>query len=394
MNTTLLIPFKKIYIGFSGGLDSCVLLHQLSQFHSIHAKLTAIHINHGLSPHANDWEVFAKKTAQSLNISFQSFSIILEKTSNLEESARNARYEIFTSLLQDSHDVLVLAHHQNDQAETMLMHLFRGAGVDGLAAMPEWRTLGKGKIYRPFLNLLRTDLEDYAAEKKLNWIDDESNNNLHFDRNFLRAEIIPALQKRWPGLIKNLCRSAEHCAAAKQFIDTEMDKILPEMVDEKQRLSIKSLLSYPRDTQCFLLREWLVNQHFKTPNKDKITRILDELILAKPDSNPIVSWKEGKVRRYQGFLYAISPPSWREAPRRGNPDNDAMIQKKIAELKKQYPNANIDIRFRQGGETMRLHGQTHTLKNLFQEWKIPPWERDQIPLIYKDDVLVEVIFDQ
>lgn len=397
MIKTKLDPFKKIYIGFSGGLDSCVLLHQLSLNPTLHPKLTAIHINHHLSPHADEWAIFTQKTAQSLNIAFQTFSVTLDKKNNLEEAARDARYEIFASLLQDTHDILVLAHHQNDQAETVLMHLFRGAGVDGLAAIPEWRSLGKGQIYRPFLHLSRQDLEHYAAEKKLQWIEDESNQDTHFDRNFLRINIIPQLQKRWPTLIQNLSRTAQHCASAKQFIHTEISKILETMlkdgIDEKQRLSIDALLLYPRDTQCLLLREWLARQHFKKPNQDKIIRILDELIVAKLDGNPIVSWKEGKVRRYQGWLYAISAdgPSLRGAQRRGNPGEVECAKKKLTMLKKQYPDAHIEIRFRQGGETMRLHGKTHTLKKLFQEWGIPPWERDRIPLIYKDNVLVDVL---
>ncbi len=374
--------FNRIYVGFSGGLDSCVLLHVLSQKPLLRRKITAIHINHHISPYADNWAVFAQKTAQFLQIPCEIFSVVLDKKSNLEESAREARYAIFSSLLQNSLDVLILAHHQNDQAETLLMHLFRGAGIDGLAGIPEWRRLGKGQIYRPFLQLLRADLEHYAKERKLAWIEDESNRNLHFDRNFLRHQIIPQLEKRWPGLIPNLCRSARHCSQAKQYIQTDIIQILEEIVDKEQRLSIRVLLSYSRDTQCFVLREWLGCQGFKKPSQNKIERILDELIVAKPDGQPFVGWREGQVRRYQGLLYAISVANEKKY--------DFGLQEKLAELKKQYPEAKFEIRYRQGGETMQWHGQTHLLKKLLQEWKVPPWERNCIPLIYKDNVLIEV----
>jgi tRNA(Ile)-lysidine synthase len=379
-----LASFKKVYVGFSGGLDSCVLLHKLSQDVEIHSKLIAVHINHGLSMHADEWTAFTEQTAKFFNIPFKKFLIHLEKKNNLEESARDARYHIFSSLLENEQEVLVLAHHQNDQAETVLMHLFRGTGIDGLAGIPEFRSLGKGKLYRPLLHFSRQSLEQYAKENHLVWVEDESNESIHFDRNFLRHEIIPLLQKRWPGLIQNLDRTAQHCASAKQFIQNEMHMELPSMVDEKQRLSIKKLLSYPRHAQCLLLREWLAQQHFKLPAQDKIIRILDELIVAKPDAAPIVSWKAGEVRRYQGWLYAFSS---KHSPE----DYTAAIAEELKKLKAQYPESNFEVRFRQGGEKILWHGKNHELKKLFQEWQIPPWERHRIPLIYKDNVLVKII---
>ncbi len=379
-----LASFEKVYVGFSGGLDSCALLHKLSQEFSLHSKLIAVHVNHGLSPYAEEWAAFAEKTAHSLNVSFKKFSVSFNKNGNIEEAARDARYHVFTALLNEN-DVLVLAHHQNDQAETLLLHLFRGAGIDGLASMPEWRNLGKGKLYRPLLHYSRQTLENYATANHLLWIDDESNQNVHFNRNFLRHQILPELQKRWPGLIHNLCRSAQHCASAKQFIHIEIEKVLKDMVDEKYRLSITKLLAYPRETQCFLLREWLTQQHFKKPSQDKILRILNELILAKEDACPIISWKEGTVRRYQNKLYALSP--------QGIFFDTEIIEKEMLMLKKESPDALFEVRYRQGGEKIRWKGQTRELKKLFQEWQVPPWERQHVPLIYKDNVLIKVLLN-
>lgn len=378
-----LASFNKVYIGFSGGLDSCVLLHKLSQNLDIHSKLIAVHINHGLSPHADEWTIFTEKTAKSFNVPFKKFFIHLEKKNNLEESARDERYRIFSSLLENEKEVLVLAHHQNDQAETILMHLFRGAGIDGLAGIPEFRSLGKGKLYRPLLHFSRQSLEQYAKENRLNWIEDESNQSVHFDRNFLRHEIIPLLQKRWPQLIPNLSRTAQHCAAAKQFIQSEIHRELKGMVDKKQRLSITQLVSYPRNAQCFLLREWLAQQNFKLPAQDKIVRILDELIVAKADATPVVSWKEGEIRRYQEWLYAFSSNY-------SSKDYSAATTEELKKLQAQHPESHFEVRFRQGGEKILWRGKTRDLKKLFQKWQIPPWERNHIPLIYKDNVLVKV----
>lgn len=366
--------FDTIYLGFSGGLDSRALLDLLLHHKNICQKLTIIHVNHELSPHANDWMTLTQQTAESYGVSFRCYSVNVAKN-NLEESARNERYKVFDALLKNEREVLLLAHHQNDQAETLLLHLCRGAGVDGLAAMPEWRSLGKGKIYRPLLNISRQELEKYAAEKQLMWIEDESNTNQDFSRNFLRHHIIPQLQNRWPGLINNLCRSAKHCASAKTFIDTTITETLHNMMDEQYRLSIAGLLTYPRDTQKIIIRLWLEKQGFKKPNEDKINRIIDEVILAKEDANPLVAWREAQVRRYQCRLYALGAAGRRF--NRQSPQN----------LPKSLPN-NYEIRYRKGGEKIRLNGKNRDLKKLFQEWKIPPWERGRIPLIYVNNVLV------
>lgn len=361
--------FDTIYLGYSGGLDSCVLLHILCQNESVRQKLTAIHINHGLSPHAQDWVKQTQAICHDYSIRYQDYSVTIKQKSNIEASARQERYAIFDKLLSHDKTVLLLAHHQNDQAETLLLHLLRGSGIDGLAAMPEWRSLGQGQLYRPLLTMSRYTLEEYARKHALTWIKDESNDSLGFDRNFLRHQIMPLLQERWPGLVKNLSRSAAHCAVAKEQIDDRAKSVLPSLLEDQRTdvISIKALIQHPRDMQKVLLRCWIEQQGGKKPSQVQLERILDEIIPASIDANPLVSWKGGEVRRYQEKLYFI--------------DNNSVLDSSLRW------NDGADIRFRQGGEKIRLSGKTRELKKLFQAWKIPPWERDKIPLIYINDVL-------
>ncbi len=419
--------FDCIYLGFSGGLDSRVLLDLLSQDRNIKNKLNIIHINHGLSPNADSWTNWAKQICEDLCVDFQSFAVnINHNKKNIEESARNARYAVFGTLLKNNRDVLLLAHHQNDQAETLLLHLLRGAGLDGLSAMPQWRSLGFGQLYRPLLNISRKDLENYASEKKLEWINDESNENTDFDRNFLRHEIIPALQTRWPGVIKNLSRSAKHCGVAREQIREKGFELLADMMELTQqttlKLNIHLLQKQPRDMQMVLLRLWLEKQDFKKPDQDKIERILDELIPAPDDANPLVAWKGGEVRRYQGWLYgrhknkdssvetentphpSLPPQGGKEldfstwmsqkSPAGTNHENDLDHLITDSNRSSSFPPCGgrlrwgvVETRSRLGGEKIKLHGRTRDLKKLLQQWKVPPWERSQIPLIFINNTL-------
>lgn len=388
--------FDSIYLGFSGGLDSCVLLHLLCQHEKARRKLTVIHINHNLSPHAADWALWAQTFCKNIRLPFQSFSVSLDSDKNLEESARNKRYDIFHSLLKTKRDVVLLAHHQNDQAETLLLHLFRGAGIDGLAVMPEWRSLGQGYLYRPLLNFSRAELESYAAQKKLTWIEDESNTNQRFDRNFLRQNIIPQLQKRWPALINNLARSAKHCAIARKMIEQQSEELLTEIMDDRNRLNIHLLQQHSAEVQMTLLRQWLKKQHFKIPNQEQLEHILNGLIPAAKDAQPLIAWKSCEIRRYQGWLYALNPLSLMNPLNLTNPQGCSLPLGGKILCSSSVPlgggrlgrgGDQIEIRFRQGGEKMRLNGKNHALKKLFQAWKIPPWERDKIPLIYINNEL-------
>jgi tRNA(Ile)-lysidine synthase len=295
---------KRFYVALSGGMDSVVLLHQLANNPAYQNKLEAIHVNHALSPHANDWEAFCAQLCQSWNIPFLAFQITVkpEVGESLEAVARTQRYAIFKGLLQ-ADEALLTAHHQDDQAETVLLQLIRGAGVKGLSAMPAEKSLGQGVLMRPLLKKSHEDILQYALEHNLKWIEDESNQNCDFSRNFLRHKIIPLLKERWPSVAKTLSRSAEHCAEADELFN-EIAKLdyktcaLPE-----NRLSITALktLSFPRQKQ--VLRHWIASAGHHYPSTQFIQTLLDDVVNAASDAHPVLHLKTLNVRRSKNELY-------------------------------------------------------------------------------------------
>lgn len=379
------------WVAFSGGLDSHVLLHVCA---ALQKNVKAIHINHGLSANAVSWEKHCYFICHDLNVPMMSQSLQMPrlKGQSVEAYAREQRYLLFANLLKEG-DCLLTAHHQDDQAETILLQLIRGAGIKGLASMPSIKSLGKGFHYRPFLHITREDLEKYAKEHQLQWIEDESNENSHFDRNFLRHNVLPMLKKRWPSVTKTLARSAKHCAEAELLLAGEGGG--------DNQLSIKKLLLLPHLKQRYLLRAWLDSLHFPPPSEAKLQQIIQTVIPAAKDRFPLVTWGEYEVRRYQETLFAL--------PKRANFDQSIVLKwdfkkplllpdgRMIRALLTKRENlfnieSSCEVRFRQGGEKCRLsESHRHSLKNLFQAWGVPPWERNRVPLIFINDELAAVV---
>ncbi|MDR3503794.1 MAG: tRNA lysidine(34) synthetase TilS [Legionella sp.] len=392
--------FDKLVIGFSGGLDSTVLLHALASHSSLHPKLLAVHINHGLSPNALSWQKHCEQFCRHLGINFITKAVQFDRNANIEERARVARYAVFSALLTEK-DCLVLGHHQDDQAETVLLQLLRGAGVDGLAAMTELGVLGSGAIARPCLNISRAQLEQYGTSQQLSWIDDESNQDISYSRNYLRQKILPLLADKWPGASGNIARTALHCQQAKSNLDALALEDCPELFFASGSLCITSLRQLDFARSANVLRTWLKKRQIQAPSTALLHRMIDELIFARIDAVPQVNWDEVIVRRYQQHLYLDKKSTtglpnyseWVEFPSPLMLGVDGFCV--TAEPAKQGlvvpPKAKIAIRFRQGGETFFLHGQTKQLKKLFQEWQIPPWQRERIPLLYINDELAAVV---
>lgn len=394
-------PDATFWIGLSGGLDSSVLLHLLARAREQRFfKLRAVYIHHGLSANADRWQSHCKDSCQALKIDFNTHALTLPAPSkdSPEALARQMRYQQFSILLEEN-DILLTAHHQDDQAETVLLQLLRGAGPKGLSAMPRLKAFGKGFHARPLLDFSRAQLERYAEKNKLNWVDDESNKNAQFTRNFLRKEIVPLLKKRWPTVTETLARAADHCAATQTLIDEvlgiELNKIRGNI---KNTLSVSGLLTLNLSTQRFILRAWIQELNFPLPSSVKLNEIQTSLLNAQRDKLPCVSWAQVELRRFQDALYLMGKPAPHDGTQvfRWNMI-DPLVLPSLGVLSSRYTSnsqyqkeENISVRFRQGGEVMRLRGKHRTLKNLFQEWKIPPWERDRIPLIYQGDKLVAV----
>lgn len=391
--------FDQLLVGFSGGLDSTVLLHALATHPVLRNRLQAVHIHHGLSPHAASWQEHCANFCVQHGVLFTTHHVNLPTRSNLEEQARNARLRVFSSLLQPR-GCLLLAHHQDDQAETVLLQLCRGTGVDGLAGIPSSRPFSRGEVVRPLLDISRKTLQTYAHAHALTWIEDESNTNSHFSRNYLRHEVIPVLQARWPAVARMINTCATHCQQAKHNLDDLAYIDCPELVQKSPRLALSPLAHLSSARISNVLRVWVGNQGARMSAK-RVDRLLSEVILAGSDRNPVLQWGECCVRRYRDDLYWVrdlmlpvqSVLNWTSFP--GQLPADKCIQGFQAQLTAtgiHIPvGSRVEIRFRNNGETMVWRGKTRTLKKLFQEWGVPPWLREHIPLIYVNDELAAVL---
>lgn len=412
--------YHTLFLGFSGGLDSTVLLHSLASQPALVGKLQAVHIHHGLSVNAAAWQLHCQQVCDALTVPLIVRQVTFDCSANIEEGARNARYQAFSTLLQDN-DCLLLAHHCDDQAETLLLQLFRGAGIDGLAAMAAVKTFAKGALVRPFLQHSRQALEDYARQHQLTWVEDESNQNSAFSRNYLRHNIMPLLQEKWPAVVSNLVRSAMHCQHAKQNLAALANIDCVPLGSPRDSLDLAPLQSLDHPRLVNVLRVWLQNNGVRLPSADVLNRLIDEVILASTDATPLVQWGDIVVRRYQQMLYVLRddaphyylPKEWVNFPaallldRGDGPENceptpfshnaivdvglDYLSASRDVEGLRVPEGSRVSVRFRQGGELFFWRGQTKQLKKLWQQWQVPPWQRGLVPLLYIDNELAAVV---
>ena len=391
----------KIFIAFSGGLDSMCLLHAANK---ILGHLIAVHVNHQLQPEANDWEAFCEHQAQYYQIDFHALKIEIQNPeSNLEAQAREKRYQEIAKLMQ-SEDVLLTAHHLDDQAETVLLQLMRGSGVDGLSGMQSVANFQTAKLYRPFLAVSRDELEDYAHSNNLKWVEDPSNLDNKYSRNFVRNQVIPLLTDRWPAATKMLARSAVNLSEANELVkhQTLVDLSVCEG-SHKHSIEIEKLLTFSQARQNFLLREWFILNNYQPPEREQLSKIFSEVIEARDDAMPALKTMQWKVNRFNGFLFLL-PAILPEIKDKIIVGSD---QLKFQEIELPYPvgrleikltdnfsvmQKRISIKFRSEGDRFKLHGRNGTkkLKKLYQEWQIPPWMRNYVPLIYIEEECVAI----
>lgn len=396
---------RTYWVAFSGGLDSQVLLslcHQANDYFPL--KLCAIHINHQISPNADAWAQHCAEICKEWDITYLEtrIQIDLELGQSVEEVARKKRYAQFVNCLNPN-DILLTAHHEDDQAETFLLQLFRGAGPKGLAAMPAFKSFAQGFHARPLLQFSRADLEKYAHQQQLKWIDDESNLNLQLTRNYIRHEVLPLLKARWSGISAVISRSASHCAEAQELLEefavTECQNVKG---TQKNTLSVTKLLYLNPAKQKLLIRSWIKQRGYVLPNSRKMTTILENVLIAKEDRMPYVGWENVELRRYRDELYLI--PSSMEAHNLKASYSWDLTQTLILPgighlrpvlVKGEGLKAHIKqvyIRFRRGGEIANITGRgRQSLKKLFQEWGIPPWERQRVPFIYLGEQLIGAV---
>jgi len=394
---------KKVVIAYSGGVDSHVLLHSCSQLQEKLKPISflAVYIDHGLHDDSSRWSTHCEQMASALAIPFTSQKVNAQNDQGEgpEQAARRARYAALSDYIDES-SVLLTAQHQDDQAETFMLQLLRGAGVDGLASMPILNPFGLGSILRPLLKFSKQQLLAYAKKERLQWVEDSSNLNEAYDRNFLRQQVIPLLQSRWPAFSKTTARSASHCAEAGSILVDIASSILLAM--ENDELDIELVLTQKPEIQRLVIRQWLKAQGVRSPS-EKILEQIIKMLTVQADKLPLVGWAEHEVRLFDGALFYI-PRHEKNQPQsvqwQGNklvlpdPLGNLSIKEGLGRGVKRdlWDSSVVTVRARQGGERIKLAGRAghKQLKKLLNEERLFPWVRNLLPLIYLGDELVAV----
>jgi len=380
-------PAAPLCVGYSGGLDSTVLLHLLASTQPAHG-LRALHVHHGLHPDADRWSTHCELTCAALGVGLTVIGVNVARTGEgPEAAARAARHAAFEAALAPG-EVLALAHHLDDQAETFLLRALRASGPDGLAAMRRWRAFGPGRLWRPLLEVGRDALVAYAQAHGLEWIDDPSNADTAYDRNFLRQRVMPLLRERWPHASGALARSSTLCAHANALLGEGDAHAFANVATADPRcVSRAGLLALPEARRARVLRRWIDALGLPPLPANGIERIEREILDARDDAEPVFHWRGAVVRAWRDLLHADAmrpalPPDWRvEWDGReplALPDGDALTLEGIAGL-----DAPAHVHARQGGERLVRPGRSHShaLKQVLQELGVPPWERERLPLL-------------
>jgi len=388
-------------IAFSGGLDSTVLLHLLAHLANSESfpPLSAIHIHHGLQAAADAWPQHCQSVCDALGVPLLVERVKVQSDASLERAARDARYAVFNSLTQ-ADDVLLTGQHRDDQAETLLFRLLRGAGVRGLGAMPRQRPVGQGMLVRPLLDVSRAELEGYAQAHQLRWIEDPSNQDRQFSRNYLRHQVMPVLTERWPQAQASMARSAAHLREAQGLLDelAQIDLAEAETTHEFAWLGVPSLALAPLAAlsdarQRNALSHWL-EPLTRLPDADHWSGWIN-LRDATTDASPMWRLADGELHRSAGRVWWLSG-HWLRMPVIGAdwptptsalrlPDNGRVM------LRGHAPTGPLRIAYRQGGEVMQLAERgSRDLKRLLNERAVPAFVRGRLPLLFRGEQLLAV----
>ncbi len=397
------------HIALSGGLDSVVLLHLFARLREIEPNLTlsAHHINHGLSKNAQSWSDFCHDLCANLVIDFTCSRVHLNKQTrtSLEALAREKRYACLRERLS-ANSYLVTAHHQDDQLETVLLALKRGSGNTGLQGIRHKQKLKSGYLIRPLLNCSRAQLEDYAALFQLDWIEDESNDDQVFDRNFIRHTISPLLKMRWPGISKSVARTATICQEQQQILDEIAAQDFSTAVFcflNQQALNFEQLKKISSGRRNNVLRFWFKENELDYPSAIQLQTIWTDVVLAKNDALPVMQFKGYSIRRYRQHIYLLRDRDiaadccesivWQGEKKISLADGRVKLffnhiegEDNLSEVLKFQENSKIEICFRQqlpAQLTCKPIGRTgsRSIKKLLHEYHVPPWLRDLVPFI-------------
>ncbi|MBW4936583.1 tRNA lysidine(34) synthetase TilS [Marinobacter sp. F4206] len=387
---------SRLWVALSGGLDSVLLLHLAAFCHRDRVGIRAVHVNHQLQPNAGDTEAFCRAQCSALGIPLVTRRVSVGNgragadtgTGGVEEAAREARYAVFEEVLEPG-DLLLLAHHADDQVETVLFRLVRGSGVAGLAGMPHCRPLGAGQLARPLLELERAELERWARRAELEWVEDPSNTDQGYDRNYLRHAIIPGLRARWPGLAQRVRHSARACADSEFLNERLAERQWADCSEGTRAVSVRALQGLSVVEQKNLMRWWSRECGFRPPVVSDWHQVMHDLLQAREDREPELRGEGFRLRRFQGWIYLV--PEHSTVPQSSvtlTPGESlrwadwTLLLEPVANP--ECPPGPIRVSTRQGGERVRPRpdGPSKSLKNWFQEQAVPPWERACLPLVF------------
>jgi tRNA(Ile)-lysidine synthase len=396
----------ELCVAFSGGLDSTVLLHGLARalVDRSNYRMRAAHVDHQLQPDSGSWSERCGRVAQSLQIEFVPLVVSVSADPELspEAAARDARYAALRQILKPN-EVLLTAHHADDQLETMLLALMRGAGLRGLSGVPSVQIFGGGWLARPLLEFSRAELEEWARAEQLQWLEDPSNANTGFDRNFLRHRVLPALRERWPAVAQSATRSTAHLREAGRLLDVLAAADLGSIAIGSC-LSMTQLAGLAPARRRNVLRHWIRQHGMRVPSTRKLATIERDLLIAREDRLPCVEWDDVEVRRHRGLLYCMRQrPEFEPAdPLPWNVSQVLELPAQLGRLRAQRDalgglaaarvRGALQVHFRRGGEELQPAGAAHhrKLKKLLQDAGVLPWWRDRVPLIYAGEQLVAV----
>jgi tRNA(Ile)-lysidine synthase len=396
-------PHRHFLVAFSGGLDSTVLLHQLAcwRAQSPDVRLRAIHIHHGLSANADAWVVHCQQVCIGLEVPLDVVRVTLaDEGLGVEAHAREARYDAFRTALQPG-EALVTAQHLDDQCETLLLALKRGSGPAGLSGMSIKSAFADTTLLRPLLNVRRDSLEQWAAEHRLRWIEDESNGDDAYDRNFLRLRVVPLLTERWPHFADAAARSAALCGEQEQLLDELLAEELATLTGTQGQLAIEPLVKVSDSRRGALLRRWLAGHQAMMPSRAMLERLWQEVALARDDANPLVRLGDFEVRRYQQQLWWVPTYERQNAAQLEwtdltqpllLPNGDTLRCSEGKDIRAPHADEHVSVRYTASG-TLHIVGRSggRKLKKIWQELGVAPWLRETTPLLYFNETLIAAV---
>lgn len=393
---------RHVLVAFSGGLDSSVLLHALAALSRQRGDLAlrAAYVHHGLNVRADDWAQHCRRQCRQWRIPFAVLPVTVSGEQNgIEAAAREARYQELRAHLLPG-ETLLTAQHLDDQCETFLLALKRGSGPAGLAAMAAETRLGANRLLRPLLGFSRAQLEQYARRHRLDWIEDDSNQDDRFDRNFLRLHVIPTLKQRWPHFPTAVARSAQLCAEQEQLLDELLAESLRDGCDDDGALSITGLQPLSERHRFALLRRWLAERGVRMPSREQLQHLWDDVALSRRDAEPLLQLGDIRIRRFRQRLYCLPAMrsvagyriAWR--PTQGEltlPERLGVLSLEAGGTRVRQPAADEQVSVRFGAQgKVHIVGRAggRALKKIWQELGVAPWRRERIPLIYYNEQLI------